>query len=92
MTNNTNDFPQQMYDKVQRLLDSDITANKIQVETGVDRGIISRLRNNKAKISNLRFSNIIVLYNYANKYPKLKWFWVLIFILKLVHTKKSNVF
>lgn len=72
MTNNTNDFPQQMYDKVQRLLDSDITANKIQVETGVDRGIISRLRNNKAKIKNLRFGKIIVLYNYANKYPKLK--------------------
>lgn len=72
MTKNTNDLPQQMYDKVQRLLDSDITANKIQIDTGVDRGIISRLRNNKAKISNLRFGKIVVLYNYANKYPELK--------------------
>ncbi|MFQ3906151.1 hypothetical protein ABLV94_13405 [Staphylococcus sp. Mo2-7] len=72
MTNNANDVPQQMYDKVQRLLDSDITANKIQVDTGVDRGIISRLRNDKAKINNLRFGKIVVLYNYANKYPELK--------------------
>lgn len=72
MTSNTNDVPQQIYDKVQRLLDSDITANKIQVDTGVDRGIISRLRNDKAKINNLRFGKIVVLYNYANKYPELK--------------------
>lgn len=72
MTNNANDVPQQMYDKVQRLLDSDITANKIQVDTGVDRGIISRLRNDKAKINNLRFGKIVVLYYYANKYPELK--------------------
>lgn len=63
--------PQYMRKQVQKLLDSDITANKIQVDTGVDRGIISRLRNDKAKIDNLRFGKMVVLYNYANKHCKL---------------------
>lgn len=71
-SNMNKDVPQQMYDKVQLLIDSDITANKIQDDTGVDKGIISRLRNDKAKLINLRFGKMVVLYNYANKYPEFK--------------------
>lgn len=56
-----------MREKVQQLLDSEISASKIQRDTGIQKTQISKLRNHKIKLDNIAFGNAIKLYDYAEQ-------------------------
>lgn len=55
----------EVYDTIQKLLESDKTAYQIEKETGVSRAKIGRLKNGKNNIDNLSLASAKVLYEYA---------------------------
>ena len=55
----------EVLEQVKRLLDSSITAYRIQDETGVRSASIYTLRKDPSKIERLRFDTMRKLYNYA---------------------------
>ncbi|MEY8604579.1 hypothetical protein AALK46_12730 [Staphylococcus nepalensis] len=54
-----------IYEKVEELLESQITAYKIEAETGVSRSKISRLRNGDLNIETTYTKNTLALFDYA---------------------------
>lgn len=50
---------------IQKLIDSDISAYQIESKTGVSRTTISKLRNDKADLMNLKGLNLLKLSDYA---------------------------
>ncbi|MDH9161322.1 XRE family transcriptional regulator [Staphylococcus succinus] len=52
---------------VKKLMDSDISATKIEKATGVDASSIRRIRRGERKLENLSFEKGVVLYEYAKK-------------------------
>lgn len=56
----------EVYDTIQKLLDSEKTAYQIEKDTGVSRAKIGRLKNGKNNIDNLSLASAKVLYEYAN--------------------------
>lgn len=54
-----------IYKKVKELLDSQITAYKIEAETGVSRSMISKLRKGDLKIETTYTKNTLALFDYA---------------------------
>lgn len=58
----------EVYDTIQKLLESDKTAYQIEKETGVSRAKIGRLKNGKNNIDNLSLASAKLLYEYAMKY------------------------
>lgn len=57
-----------IYKKVKELLDSQITAYKIEAETGVSRSMISKLRKGDLKIETTYTKNTLALFDYAIKH------------------------
>lgn len=57
----------EVYDTIQKLLESDKTAYQIEKKTGVSRAKIGRLKNGKNNIDNLSLASAKVLYEYAMK-------------------------
>ena len=57
----------EVYDTIQKLLDSEKTAYQIEKETGVSRAKIGRLKYGKNNIDNLTLASAKVLYEYAMK-------------------------
>ncbi|WP_225518543.1 hypothetical protein [Staphylococcus xylosus] len=52
---------------VKRLMDSDISATKIEKVTGVDASSIRRIRRGVRKVENLSFEKGVKLYDYVNR-------------------------
>lgn len=52
---------------VKRLMDSDISATKIEKITGVDASSIRRIRRGVRKVENLSFEKGVKLYDYVNR-------------------------
>lgn len=55
---------------INRLLSSDIKANQIQIDTGLQRSLISKLRNGQVKLDNITFKKAMILYEYAKNHLK----------------------
>lgn len=55
---------------INRLLSSDIKANQIQIDTGLQRSLISKLRNGQVKLDNITFKKAMILYEYAKTHLK----------------------
>ncbi|WP_073504389.1 hypothetical protein [Staphylococcus succinus] len=55
----------EVYDTIQKLLESDKTAYQSEKETGVSRAKIGRLKNGKNNIDNLSLASAKVLYEYT---------------------------
>ncbi|MEB6038206.1 hypothetical protein [Staphylococcus pseudoxylosus] len=57
-----------IYKKVEELLESKISAYKIEAETGVNRSTITRLRNDDLNIETTYTKNTLALFDYAIEY------------------------
>lgn len=57
-----------IYEKVEELLESQITAYKIEAETGVSRSLISKLRKGDLNVETTYTKNTLALFDYAIKH------------------------
>ena len=55
----------EIYQTIQKLLDSEITAYQIEKDTGISRAKIGRLKNGKNDLNNLSLETASKLYEYA---------------------------
>lgn len=55
----------EVYQTIQKLLDSEITAYQIEKDTGISRAKIGRLKNGKNDLNNLSLESAGKLYKYA---------------------------
>lgn len=61
---------QKVIQNINELLDSDITAYEIQVQTGLQCSLIGRLRKGEIKLENITFQKAMILYAYAEEIKK----------------------
>ncbi|WP_025727963.1 hypothetical protein [Atopobacter phocae] len=54
-------------EKLQELIDSEVSSYRIQIDTGLSTSIITGLRRGERKIDNLSFKTAERLYDYAMK-------------------------
>lgn len=54
-----------IYKKVRELLESQISAYKIETETGISRSLISKLRKGDLKLETTYTKNTLALFDYA---------------------------
>lgn len=55
----------EVYNVIQNLLDSEITAYQIEKDTGVSRAKIGRLKDGKNELENISLNTAKILYEYA---------------------------
>lgn len=61
---------QRLIERINDVLSSNVPANKIQAITGLQRSLITRLRNGEAKLENVTFKKAMTLYEYADEILK----------------------
>lgn len=72
MTNvkiNTEDT-QRVTERINEVLGSNVPANRIQAITGLQRSLITRLRNDEIQLENVTFQKAMTLYEYADEILK----------------------
>lgn len=68
MIENKNNHP--IINNIHSLLQSELSAYKIEQQTGINRSTIARLRNGKIEINNLTLENALKLNNLWEEYKK----------------------
>lgn len=66
---------QRLTERINEVLESNVPANRIQVITGLQRSLISKLRRGEVKLENVTFKKAMTLYEYSDtilKKPGLK--------------------
>lgn len=70
------DTTQQLTERINEVLESNVPANRIQAITGLQRSLISKLRRGEIKLENVTFQKAMTLYEYSDKIlaeePRLK--------------------
>lgn len=61
---------QRLTERINDVLRSNVPANRIQAITGLQRSLITRLRNGEYKIENVTFRKAMTLYEYADEILK----------------------
>ncbi|MEJ7218733.1 hypothetical protein [Staphylococcus gallinarum] len=61
---------QQLTERINEVLNSNVPANRIQAITGLQRSLITRLRNGEYKLENVTFKKAMTLYEYAGEILK----------------------
>ena len=62
-----NNVIEEVHDTVDRLINSDYSANHIEVETGVARSTITRIRNNERTLNGTTWKVIQKLYKFSKE-------------------------
>ena len=61
---------QRLTERINEVLGSNVTANRIQAITGLQRSLITRLRNEEIQLENVTFQKAMTLYEYADEILK----------------------
>jgi|GEM_PF-5709604 len=61
---------QRLTERINEVLRSNVPANRIQAITGLQRSLITRLRNGEYKLENVTFKKAMTLYEYADEILK----------------------
>lgn len=61
---------QRLIERINEVLNSNVPANRIQAITGLQRSLITRLRNGEYKLENVTFKKVMTLYEYAGEILK----------------------
>lgn len=64
------DTTQQLTERINEVLESNVPANRIQAITGLQRSLISKLRRGEIKLENVTFQKAMTLYKYADEILK----------------------
>lgn len=64
------DTTQQLTERINEVLESNVPANRIQAITGLQRSLISKLRRDEIKLENVTFKKAMTLYEYADEILK----------------------
>lgn len=64
------DTTQRLTERINQVLESNVPANRIQAITGLQRSLITRLRNNEIQLENVTFKKAMTLYEYADEILK----------------------
>lgn len=64
------DTTQRLTERINEVLRSNVPANRIQAITGLQRSLITRLRNGEYKLENVTFKKAMTLYEYADEILK----------------------
>ena len=62
--------PEQMEKSIIELLNSDVSTNQISRKADINLSIVSKLRNDKIDLQNVKWFNIKNLYNYSQEVKK----------------------
>ncbi|MEB6060862.1 hypothetical protein MXL22_07100 [Staphylococcus pseudoxylosus] len=57
---------QQLTERINEVLESNVPANRIQAITGLQRSLISKLRRGEVKLENVTFQKAMTLYEYSD--------------------------
>ncbi|MFZ7648272.1 hypothetical protein ACO1B2_05785 [Staphylococcus saprophyticus] len=57
---------QRLTERIKEVLGSNVPANRIQAITGLQRSLITRLRNGEVKLENITFQKAMTLYEYSD--------------------------
>lgn len=60
------DTTQQLTERINEVLESNVPANRIQAITGLQRSLISKLRRGEIKLENVTFKKAMTLYEYSD--------------------------
>lgn len=60
------DTTQQLTERINEVLESNVPANRIQAITGLQRSLISKLRRGEIKLENVTFQKAMTLYEYSD--------------------------
>ncbi|MGX0001508.1 hypothetical protein [Staphylococcus cohnii] len=61
---------QRLTERINEVLGSNVPANRIQAITGLQRSLITRLRNEEIQLENVTFQKAMTLYEYADEILK----------------------
>lgn len=61
---------QRLTERINEVLGSNVPANRIQAITGLQRSLITRLRNEEIQLENVTFQKAMTLYEYAEEILK----------------------
>ncbi|TLW35993.1 hypothetical protein [Staphylococcus cohnii] len=61
---------QRLTERINEVLGSNVPANRIQAITGLQRSLITRLRNEEIQLENVTFKKAMTLYEYADEILK----------------------
>lgn len=61
---------QRLKERINEVLGSNVPANRIQAITGLQRSLITRLRNEEIQLENVTFQKAMTLYEYADEILK----------------------
>lgn len=61
---------QRLTERINEVLRSNVPANRIQAITGLQRSLITRLRNGEYKLENVTFKKAMTIYEYADEILK----------------------
>lgn len=64
------DTTQRLTERINEVLGSNVPANRIQAITGLQRSLITRLRNGEYKLENVTFKKAMTLYEYSDEILK----------------------
>jgi len=64
------DTTQRLTERINEVLWSNVPANRIQAITGLQRSLITRLRNGEYKLENVTFKKAMTLYEYSDEILK----------------------
>ncbi|MBM2657541.1 hypothetical protein [Staphylococcus pseudoxylosus] len=60
------DTTQQLTERINEVIESNVPANRIQAITGLQRSLISKLRRDEIKLENVTFQKAMTLYEYSD--------------------------